>query len=65
MSGVAVVEAAAQRRLIRGLLNVTIVLAIATALVLVKDYWQAVIVVALLAFLVSLVVQDLDELRRT
>ena len=63
--GVVVVEAAAQRRLIRVLLNVTIVLAIATALVLVKDYWQAVIVFALLAFLVSLVVQNLDELRRT
>lgn len=36
-----------------------------TALVLIKDFWQAVLVVGLLAFLVMLVVQNLAEPRRS
>jgi hypothetical protein len=59
-----VIEAFAQHHLVRLLLNATIGLALVTALVLIKDFWQAVIVVGLLAFLVMLVVQNLGELRR-
>jgi hypothetical protein len=60
-----VIDAAAQRQLTRLLLNATIGLAIVTALILAKDFWQAVIIVALLGFVVALVVQNLEELRRT
>ena len=47
------------------LLLVAAVVALPSSLLLVKEFWQAVIIVLLLAFLVTLVVQNLDELRRT
>ncbi|MBV9357466.1 MAG: hypothetical protein JO023_18290 [Chloroflexi bacterium] len=65
LCGAVLIDAAAQHQLVGMLLNVTIVLAIVTALLLVKEFWQAVIIVLLLVLLVTLVVQNLDELRRT
>jgi hypothetical protein len=60
-----VIEAATQHRLVHLLLNATIALAIITLLVLVKEFWQVVLVAALLGFLLMLVLQNLSELRRT
>jgi hypothetical protein len=59
------IEAAAQHKLIRALLNVTIILAIATLLILIKDFWQLVIIVSLLGFLITMVIQNLREMGRT
>jgi hypothetical protein len=59
------IEAAAQHRLIQTLLNATIALAIVTALIVAKDFWQLVVIAALIGLLVMLMVQNLAELRRT
>ena len=59
------IDAVAQHHLVQLLLNATIVLAVISVLVLLVEFWQPVIIVALLAFLVMLVVQNLEELRHT
>lgn len=63
--GAMMIDAAAQHQLIGMLLNVTIALAVVSGVLLLKEFWQTVIVALLVAFLITLVLQNLDELRRT
>jgi hypothetical protein len=59
------IDAIAQHHLVQLLLNATVVLAVISTLVLLKEFWQPVIIVGLVAFLITLAVQNLDELRHT
>ncbi|MBV9172047.1 MAG: hypothetical protein JOZ81_18385, partial [Chloroflexi bacterium] len=59
------IEAMVQRRLVGALLNVAIALAMVTAVILIKDFWQTLLIVVLIGLLVLLIVQNLAELRRT
>jgi hypothetical protein len=59
------IEATAQRRLIQALLNATIVLAVVTAVILAKDFWQVLVIAVVVGALLVLMVQNLAELRRT
>ncbi|MCB0196542.1 MAG: hypothetical protein KDJ65_31605 [Anaerolineae bacterium] len=60
----AMVEATVRRRLSQFLLNTTIVLAVITGLILIKEFWYLLLIVALLALVVTMIMDNLRELRQ-
>ncbi len=58
------IEATIRGRLANFLLNTTIILAVITGLILIKDFWWLVVIVVLLALVVIMIKENLLELRR-
>ncbi|MCB0214522.1 MAG: hypothetical protein KDJ52_34600, partial [Anaerolineae bacterium] len=60
----AAIEATVRRRLSPFLLNMTIVLAVFTSLILIKEFWYLLLILALLALVVTMIIDNLRELRQ-